>query len=256
MVDVSSYGLLAFAAIFGGGMLGLLIGKVLLDRYRDDRTQKIVQSTTTMISLLAALVLGLLVAAAKERFDTSNKQIENLAADLMSLNHDLLKCGPEAKDITPLLREYVASKIAETWGRGEAGHKPGLPDPPPSQLLENVEDKLLSLAPRSESQRLTVTRALKITDDLTMTSWVQTAQTANVIPHPFILILMLWLCVLFISIGLFAPRNAVVVLAVLVSALSIASAVAMIVDMDHPFEGMIVVSPQPMQEALARISAP
>jgi hypothetical protein len=67
---------------------------------------------------------------------------------------------------------------------------------------------------------------------------------------------MLWLCVLFISFGLFAPRNAIVVLALLVSALSIASAVAMIVDMDHPFEGMIVVSAQPMQEALARISAP
>ena len=104
----------------------------------------------------------------------------------MSLNHDLLKYGPEANDITSLLREYVVSKIAETWRHGGAGHKPGLPDPPPSQLLENVEDKLLSLAPRSESQRLMVTRALKITDDLTMTSWVQTAQAANDIPHPFI----------------------------------------------------------------------
>src|SRR5277367_4832691 len=93
-----TYGLLAFAVIFGGGMLGLLIGKVLHDRYRDDTTQRIVQSTTTVISLLAALVLGLLVAAAKNRFDTSNKQIEDLAADLMSLNRDLLKYGPEAND--------------------------------------------------------------------------------------------------------------------------------------------------------------
>ena len=78
-------------------MLGLLLGKVLHDRYRDDTTQRIVQTTTTMISLLAALVLGLLIADAKNRFDTSNKQIENVAADLMSLNRDLFKYGPEAK---------------------------------------------------------------------------------------------------------------------------------------------------------------
>jgi hypothetical protein len=65
MVDLSSYGLHAFAVVFGGGMLGLLTGKVLHDRYRDDTTQRIVQSTTTMISLLAALVLGLLYQVPK-----------------------------------------------------------------------------------------------------------------------------------------------------------------------------------------------
>ena len=61
---------------------------------------------------------------------------------------------------------------------------------------------------------------------------------------------------LFVSFGLFTPRNMLVVIALLVGALSIAGAVVLIVDMDSPFEGMIVVSPDPMQEALAKISAP
>jgi hypothetical protein len=34
------------------------------------------------------------------------------------------------------------------------------------------------------------------------------------------------------------------------------SAVALIVDMDHPFEGTILVSAQPMQEALGMIGTP
>jgi hypothetical protein len=46
------------------------------------------------------------------------------------------------------------------------------------------------------------------------------------------------------------------VIALLVGALSIAGAVDLIVDMDLPFEGMIVVSADPMQEALARMNAP
>src|SRR5271157_5545522 len=105
------YGLVAFLAIFGGGMLGLLIGKVMHDRYRDDATQRIVQTATTMISLLAALVLGLLVATAKNKFDTSNTQIEVFAAGLMSLDRDLVNYGPEAKDIRSRLRAYVVAKI-------------------------------------------------------------------------------------------------------------------------------------------------
>jgi len=61
-------------------MLGLLIGKAMHEKYRDDATQRIVQTTTGMISLLAVLVLGLLVATAKNKFDTNNRQTEELAA--------------------------------------------------------------------------------------------------------------------------------------------------------------------------------
>jgi hypothetical protein len=133
-MNVSSYGLLAFAVIFGGGMLGLLLGKVLHDRYRDDTTQRIVQTTTTMISLLAALVLGLLIAGAKTRFDTSNRQIENVAADLMSLNRDLIKYGPEANSTISILREYIAARIAETWPQ-EIRHEPASPIRQPGNCL-------------------------------------------------------------------------------------------------------------------------
>ena len=70
------------------------------------------------------------------------------------------------------------------------------------------------------------------------------------------LILIAWLFVLFISFGLFAPRNALVILALLVGALAISGAIALIVDIDSPYEGIINVSPQPMQEALAKMSTP
>jgi hypothetical protein len=68
--------------------------------------------------------------------------------------------------------------------------------------------------------------------------------------------MIVWLSVLFVSFGLFAPRNTLVVIALLVGALSIAGAVVLVVDMDSPFEGMIVVSADPMQAALAKMNAP
>jgi hypothetical protein len=38
------YGLLAFAVIFGGGMLDLLLGKVIPEGYRGDATKSMVQT--------------------------------------------------------------------------------------------------------------------------------------------------------------------------------------------------------------------
>ncbi len=68
------YAMATFAIVFGGGMLGLLLGRVLPKEYRSDATQKVVQTATGMISLLTALVLGSLVATAKNKFETNNQQ--------------------------------------------------------------------------------------------------------------------------------------------------------------------------------------
>jgi hypothetical protein len=46
------------------------------------------------------------------------------------------------------------------------------------------------------------------------------------------------------------------VAALLVGALAIAGAVLLIVDMDSPYEGVLIVSPQAMQQALAQMGNP
>ena len=68
-MTIALYGLIAFAVVFGGGLLGLLLGRFLPEQYQSDATQRIVQTATGMVSLIAALVLGLLVATAKNKFD-------------------------------------------------------------------------------------------------------------------------------------------------------------------------------------------
>jgi hypothetical protein len=254
-VTIILYGLATFLVIFGGGMLGLLLGRVLPEEYRSDATKTIVQTSTGMVSLLAALVLGLLVATAKNKFDTSNQQVEQFAASLMLLNRQLVNYGAEASDTNALLRKYTIAKIAETWPDGP-GPKPGPGDSPAWKLLESLEQSLTELAPKTASERSEAATASETAAALAKTTWLQAAEESEHVPHPFVLIMIVWLFVLFVSFGLFAPRNMLVVIALLVGALSIAGAVVLIVDMDSPFEGMIVVSPDPMQEALAKMNAP
>jgi hypothetical protein len=45
------------------------------------------------------------------------------------------------------------------------------------------------------------------------TTWLEAAQEAQHIQQPFVVILILWLFVLFVSFGLFAPRNGLVMAA-------------------------------------------
>src|SRR6202162_1804334 len=189
------YGFLAFAVIFGGGMLGLLLGKIIPEEYRGHAPKSIVQPAAAMVSLSAALVLGLLVATAKNKFDINNKQTEEFAANLMLINRDLVNYGAGSDDIKSLLRKYTAAKIATTWPK-ESGPKPGLDDPPDWQLLESVQQKLRGLVPQCEAQRSIVTDALQIATELTKTTWLQTAQESDHVPQPFVLILIAWLFVL------------------------------------------------------------
>jgi hypothetical protein len=254
-MTIALYGLVTFAVLFGGGLLGLFLGRVMPEEYHSDATQKIVQTATGMVSLLAALVLGLLVATAKNKFDTNNQQTEQFAANLMLINRELANYGQGANDSKALLRKYTIAKIAATWPQ-ESGPKPGPDDPPPWKLLESLPQSFSGLTPQTETQRAEVTRALQTAGDLEKTTWLQTAQESDHVQHPFVIVMMVWLFILFMSFGLFAPRNTLVVVALLVGALAIAGAVVLIVDMDSPFEGLIVVSPEPMQEALAKMGEP
>jgi hypothetical protein len=234
------YGLLTFSSIFVAGLLGLLAGKLLPEDYHEASTKGIVQTATGLVSLLAALVLGLMVATAKNKFDTSNKQTEEYAASLMLLGRELAHFGSGADETKTLLRKYTAAKIAETWRQTTAEPKPD--NIPAWQLLESLQQSIRGLKPQSEAQRSALADASSIAAELNKTTWLERAEEMDHVQHPFVFILLGWFSILFFSIGLFAPRNKLVIAALLVGALSIAGAVVMIADLDSPFEGLLVVS--------------
>ena len=87
---------------------------------------------------------------------------------------------------------------------------------------------------------------MQIGGELTEDRWLLAAEDEGSVPRPFLATLVLWLTILFTAFGLFAPRHATVVAALLVCALSLSVAIFLILEMDRPFEGFIMVSPAPM----------
>jgi hypothetical protein len=84
--------------------------------------------------------------------------------------------------------------------------------------------------------------------------WLAIVVTRASIPAPFLVALLFWLTLTFASFGLFAPRNALVVTVLFVCALSVASAVFLVLEMDGPFDGLLKVSAEPLRRALAQLN--
>ena len=83
---------------------------------------------------------------------------------------------------------------------------------------------------------------------------VDRAGAQSPLPAPFLVVLLFWVTMLFLSFGLFAPRNVTVISVLLIGALSVSGAVFIILEMNHPLQGMIKVSSAPMRKALEHLA--
>ena len=83
-VILSITALIAFACIFGGTLLGMRLHKKLPELNAD--TKEVVKLAAGLIVLICALVLGLLIASAKSRFEAQNTEIKKITANLILLD--------------------------------------------------------------------------------------------------------------------------------------------------------------------------
>jgi hypothetical protein len=94
---------------------------------------------------------------------------------------------------------------------------------------------------------------LSIVMDTGRMRWLMYAQATTSVSMPLLIVLVLWLTVIFISFGLFAPFNATVVFSLFVSALSVSGAIFLILEMYTPYTGVIQISSAPLRAGLAHL---
>ncbi len=118
-----------------------------------------------------------------------------------------------------------------------------------------VYEAIRRLQPKDDAQRTIQSQAMGIVSDIGKTRWQISNTDGETLPRPFLVVLASWLTGLFLSFGLFAPRNATVLVALIVCALSVAGAVFLVVDLAEPFEGVIQISSGPLRSALAHMGS-
>ena len=96
-----------FLLTVGGIFIGTLLRRTLPEHHLNEHARDVVRLGVGLIATIAALVLGLLIAAAKGSFDTQISQVRQITADLILLDNILAQYGPEARPIREQIRSTV-----------------------------------------------------------------------------------------------------------------------------------------------------
>jgi hypothetical protein len=252
--------------LLGSSALGVFVRRFLSERHRTQETTDLVRLVVTMLVTFAALVLGLLTSSVKASFDTVDNDLRGLAIQLIQLDRSLRVYGSETLPARTLLRDYTAAKIAATWTselsppesyyiKNPPGgpSNAGIEESTPGLMLREVEADLRALQPLDPMHRQLSLTILNQFEQLMRLRWKVIEEAHSSISLPFYVVLAFWLVIVFASFGLSAPRNLLSYITITLGALSIASVIFVILDLDTPFSGVFMVSSQPMRDALAQL---
>lgn len=243
-------GLLVFASVFGAALLAMLIRRTLPPHHLSTDSRDVVKLSMGLVATMTALVLGLQVASAKGSYDAQKNAVTSMAAKITFCDRCLAMYGPEAAPARESLRQAVEYMVARTWPSTTG--QPSRLDPHTASG-EAAYHAIQRLSPQNEEQRALKNDVLRIAYDLGQMRWLLFQQSSSSIITPLLVAVIGWLAVLFFSFGMFAPANGTVITALLVTALSVAGALFLIMELDRPFAGMLGISSQPMMNALAQL---
>ena len=235
--------------VFASAELGRLIRRELPESHLDDESEAVVKLAMGVVGTLTALVLGLLVATANSSYNASNQEVTSIAANVIRLDRLLRRYGPEVDGLRNQLRLYTIMKLEDLFPEGSATPHT-LDNPATVRLLEELQDRLAALEGHNAHQRWLLPEALQLTTAVVGSRWLLAERESFGIAVPLLVLVVFWLCVLFMSFGLFAPHNATVTVVLFLCALAAAGAIQMTLDLSRPFEGIVRLSAQPMKHAL------
>ena len=105
----------------------------------------------------------------------------------------------------------------------------------------------------NDFQRTIKSQAFSIATTVVQTRWLMYAQEESSVSTPLVGIVVFWLAINFVSFGLFAPRNATVIVTLLLCAAAVSAAIFLIMEMYDPFGGLMRISSAPVRNVIAQI---
>ena len=114
---------LAFAiaiAVFAGWSIGLILERVLPEKYTTGAPRDMIGAVVGLLTLLSALVLGLLIWTAYGVYAGQNAAVQGLAAKVLHFDMALADYGPGAEPVRKQLRDGVGKTLDEVWAADQS----------------------------------------------------------------------------------------------------------------------------------------
>lgn len=249
-MNTTTTSLIVLACVFGAALFGMWLRRMLPEHHFSDETKDTVKLAMGFVATMAALVLGLLVASAKDSYDKQAGGVTQMAAKIIFLDRILANYGSETKDIRATYRRFVERVTKTMWPDGNT--RDSQLDPSASGT-EELFAAIEALAPKNELQTTLKSQAVSAGLELGQLRWLEYEQAGESASKPLVCFLVFWIVILFASFGMFAPKNATVIAALFFAALSVAGAIFLIMELRSPFVGLLQIPKTPFLDAITHL---
>jgi hypothetical protein len=242
--------LFVLGAILAAALIGMLVSHVLPKHHLSDGTRTHFVTAVSVVGTLTALVLGLGISDANTIRFAMIRDLTLLSSNILRADDSVRQYGPAADDAHATLARYAALKLEDLFPEA-AGRLPNLSNQATDGLLDQLQAQLVTLHPQDDLQRWRQTQALDATNQIILERWAIAEQASATVPQAVVVIVTFWLAILFGTYGLFTPRHATAVAALLLSATAAAAAIFLILEARTPFTGLVTIASGALSDAVA-----
>jgi hypothetical protein len=239
-------------AIFAGGSIGLILQRALPEKYTTGGPRDMIGAVVGLLTLLSALVLGLLIWTAYGVYAGQNLAVQTLASKVLQFDMALADYGPEADPVRKQLRDGIGKTLDEVWAADQSDANFAANNF--AAALRNLrarESMLAQLHPTTDAETQALTLARSSLESLGQSRLQMSFALSAPICYPLVFTVVAWVVFLFLGYGLMSKSSATSVLGVLIGALAMASAFLMILDLSSPYSGIFRASSAPLEQVLA-----
>jgi hypothetical protein len=238
--------------MFAAGLIGLVLQRVLPEHHTTGGSRDLIAAVVGLLTLLCALVTGLLIWTAYGVYSGQNTQIQSLASKVMQLDRALSDYGPEANPARAQLRDALGKTIDQVWGANFSDTNFAANNF--ASAIQNMrarENLLRALHPSTDEQKQALAAAMSAGDAVSQARMQMSFALSAPVSYPLLLTVVGWVVCLFCGFGLTSRGTATSVIALAVGSIAVASAVLLILELSTPYSGVFRTSPAPLEQALA-----
>jgi hypothetical protein len=243
---------IVFGCSYAAALLGMFLHHRLPEHHLDADSRDVLKLVMGLVATMAALVLGLLVAAANASQERQLTELRTLSADIILLDRTLTLYGPGAQTARDALHYVVRHTHDAIWS--PTGVRPeNLNAPTVQHAAKATLEQVVDLPATTEREQMLKGHAFEQADGISKSRLLMFESFKNPVSWPLLAVLICWITILFLGFGLLARVNATVAVAQLLGAISIAGAIFLILELGEPYVGLMKISDQPLLNAIAQI---
>jgi hypothetical protein len=209
-----------------------------------------ISAISGLMTLLSALVTGLLIWTAYGVYANQNAAVQNFAVHVLQEYLALTEYGADAAPVQAKLNERLAPTIEEMWGSNGDADFVSRNYQAAIENLRTGQTYLDSLRPSSERQKSALAAANQAHALIGQTRLQMALALTDPVSYSLLFMVIAWMTLLFCGFGLTTGGNRMAYAVMAVGAVAVSTAVFAIVELSTPYVGLINVSSAPIERVL------